>query len=467
MEIVLLIYSIMFIIIVGLLVLAPFLSRRSELFTFNNIFLVGSSIFIGLSGINAVYQGHYFPYSGDTYVRFFVSTSLFYATYVISYYKVVRPYRAGLRFGHSMPVWNPIGVALFFLCLLPLLLAPAVAPQIPGIGRVFTQLGFIVPGFVAAAALWAWLQRKTNLFILLAALAAIAVAILSLLAVGGGRRALYGAIFGIPVTYYWMSMRKWRPFSVILVVASMLFVGIIFDRAYDSVRWIGTSRSSQEIDGADERIRLISGKFNITNVTTVVRMGQTGVEYSLMSIHFYSGQNSLLSVSPLHSLYVLLTFPIPRMIWESKPRHLGLTLPFDARIFEDGTKTNAGPGIAGHLANDGGLLLALPYAILLAMGIRYLDGILHARGDDPLVLGFMAASCFHILGWSRGDISSFTIWPLFCFAFLLVVRRLVVVVGLARRPVHRLDTAMGLKSIRTENLNSYRNIYRRGSPPRR
>ena len=221
---------------------------------------------------------------------------------------------------------------------------------------------------------------------------------------------------------------------MLLLICIGVLVGISFDLAYNRVRWIGTSRSSQEISGVDDRLQLLTDSFTWRNFAGVVGIGQTGVEYSLMAIHFYSSSERFLPVAPLQSLYVLVTFPIPRALWPDKPEHLGLTLPFDARIFKSGTKTNAGPGIAGHLAQDGGMLLAIPYAILLALGLRYLDGILHARGNDPLVLGFMSASGFHIVGWSRGDISSFTIWPALCFVFLFIARQGVLLVGLADKP---------------------------------
>ncbi len=428
-------YSVLFIVVMIALVLLPYLRSRGELVTFNNLFYVGSAIFIGLSGINAVQVGHYFPYDGYTYARFFLSTTLFYISYHIAYRESRKAYISGMKWGSGMPVWTPSGLMWFFLCLLPLILLPAVAPNIPGLGRILVQLGFVVPGFIVAAALWVAIARKYNPVVVFLSISAILLCLIVLLSAGGGRRALYGAMFGLPIGFYWLVMRRWRRRNVLLFFLMILIVGIIFDQAYNRVRWIGTTRSSQEIDGADERLRLITDNLSIESLNRVARMGQTGVEYSLMSIHFYSGADSPLKIEPLHSLYILATFPIPRAFWPGKPRHLGLTLPFDARIFKDGTKTNAGPGIAGHVANDGGMLLAIPYGILLALALRYLDGIINSRKNDPLVLGFMASSGFHILGWSRGDISSFTIWPVLCFVFLLFMKWFVVAVGLARRPI--------------------------------
>ncbi len=435
MEFGLQVYSIVFIFIMAGVVLVPYFRGRSELFTFNNIFYVGSAIFVGLSGINAVIVGHYFQYDAETYLRFYLSTSLFYISYWFFYRKWNRAAGSGKGMGLQMPIWTPKGSILFCLSILPLLVLSVFVPNIPVIGRLADQIGFVVPGFIVASALWAWHRDKLNPFVISVSVVTAIVAISSLFSEGGGRRALYGAIFGVPITYYWLSMRFWRKSYVIMVMILVMFAGAAFDLAYNRVRWIGTTRSSQEIGGVDDRLRLLNENLSWKNFAGVSRMGQTGVEYSLMAIHFYSSSYRVFSVEPIHSIYVLLTFPIPRSIWRGKPEHLGLTLPFDARIFKDGTKTNAGPGIAGHLAQDGGMLLAVPYAMLFSLAIRFLDGLLIARGGDPLVLGFMSSSGFHILGWSRGDISSFTIWPILCFVFLWIVCKFSPLLGMARQPI--------------------------------
>ena len=110
---------------------------------------------------------------------------------------------------------------------------------------------------------------------------------------------------------------------------------------------------------------------------------------------------------------------MPRAIWPDKPRGLGYTLPKTAKA--RGTRATWGPGIVGHGFHEGGLHMLVFYAFLAAIALRYLDEMLVRQSTNPYLLAGFAAASGHIVGWTRGDIGTFTIQILTAFAvtFLL------------------------------------------------
>lgn len=96
-----------------------------------------------------------------------------------------------------------------------------------------------------------------------------------------------------------------------------------------------------------------------------------------------------------------------------------MTLPFDSGTIRRDVTTNIGPGIAGHVYHEGGLPMAVFYGFLMGFALRFIDSILITRLNDPVFLGFVAASAFHIIGWSRGSIFTFTFSPLLSYFMML------------------------------------------------
>lgn len=430
-------FSIIFIITMLGLVFVPYIARKSELLLCRNLFLLGSVVFVGLSGINSAYNGHYFYYDGSIFARFFAAIVVFYTSFLVFYSKL----RFAERIAHrSLKKWPiPNRSSLFILLILMLLAIPLLhaGVRIPGLSAIARLLGFIGPSFAVVFAFFIWKESKGNLVTWLILGLTATIVIFALLASGGGRRGLYAALFAVPFCVYWNYLRRAKPAVVTLLVFLSVVPAVILDAAYYHVRWEGRTRfSTIEVDSAIDRMELIFnrlGDLKLFSLKRIAEMGQTGVEYSLVSILVHTTEKEVFPIQPFHSVYTLLTAPVPREYWDDKPDHLGNTLPFDVGTIPRGTNTNIGPGIAGHCYHEGGLHMAVFYGFLVGFALRYLDTILLRRCLDPIFMGFVVASAFHIAGWSRGAIFSFTLSPLFAFAIMIVIYTVLRVTGLGVR----------------------------------
>lgn len=430
---ILLYFGILFIACMTGAVIIPYLNRKSELFSILNVFLLGSAIFVGLSCVNSYFIGPYLPYSSFDFIKFYAAIILFYITFFIVYHKAKIPHRLATLHATRRPVVSNNGLLILSIISLIIFTGQSLNIDIPGIGRLFMHLGVLAPGFSIVFSFFYIVRTRGSLLSWMLFLATFGIAVTVLFGLGGGRRSLYGAIFAIPLCMYWYWMRKMKPALVLLLLGFLCIPAAVFDIIYETVRWKGTSRSVVEVDGAEERIKMILDNADVVRdagISRIAHMAQTGVEYSLVSIHMHNRNKTIFPPQPLHSLYCLLTVPIPRAIWPDKPLHLGMTLAFDSRMIKDGTRTNVGPGIAGHVYHEGGLHIAIFYGALMGCVLSYIDKFLLLRKKDPIWIGFIAASAFHILGWPRGAIFVFTLSPIACFFMAMIFYQITKISGL-------------------------------------
>ncbi|HYO26090.1 MAG TPA: hypothetical protein VEQ85_14200, partial [Lacipirellulaceae bacterium] len=114
--------------------------------------------------------------------------------------------------------------------------------------------------------------------------------------------------------------------------------------------------------------------------------------------------------------------PIPRVLWEEKPRQIGLTLPYDSGILDQRTaRTNWGPGIVAHGIHDGGMAVLLLYAVLAGGLVRYVDELLLRHPGNPYLMGFLGGASVQIVGFTRGDIATMFPLALLCYVVLLAM----------------------------------------------
>jgi hypothetical protein len=110
---------------------------------------------------------------------------------------------------------------------------------------------------------------------------------------------------------------------------------------------------------------------------------------------------------PLHSLVYLVTLPIPRDYWPSKPEGLGFVAVQEASVSGVADFFSWGPGLVGHLTHDI-LLISVPlYALLIAWGLKYMDTRTAWSTRDPLTVVLFGSALGQVLGMPRGDIGLF------------------------------------------------------------
>lgn len=398
---------------------------REPVLLTKNLFLMGAFVFVGLSGVNSGLSIHYYDFTADTYIKYALAIILFFTVFAICYYKSSWAVRSAQK---TVSSWTRIRLGFSTILSLFFVLIVVLVRIFRGgvFGTLLQQLEDVIPAFALSTSFVAALDRRFSFVRVIQFIFVVSISVFIAFSEGGGRRALYGLVFTVPLVLYWIVMKNWR---LRYVLAVMFFVCVIFvqlDRLYYNVRWYKEKDVLTEIslvDVASYRLsELVSGESIAGGA--LYGIGQTATEYSLVSIHCYSGRSKFLETSPFHSLGVLLTLPIPRSVWPTKPQHLGLTLPFDSNVLPLTVQTNCGPGIVGHAYHEGSIFMVILYAAFSSILLRFVDELLKRRFMDPLLLGFVGASSFHMIGWSRGDISTFTYWPLLAYLMMIVLRRL-------------------------------------------
>ena len=214
-----------------------------------------------------------------------------------------------------------------------------------------------------------------------------------------------------------------------------LFAGVlalwpIGDSAFRAARWyghFGKSAKSGEV-GAAERWRVFKDSLFATGESfeqSALQIGQTTVENMLLTTYIFnegSAQFPTFKVKPLHSLYVILTLPIPRVAWENKPVPLGITLPYDSGVLtKEIARTNWGPGIVAHAVHDGGVAVLILYAVLIAAGLRFIDEVMVRHPGNPFLLAFLSAASVQIAAITRGDLATMIPLALLCLIYMAAI----------------------------------------------
>ena len=203
----------------------------------------------------------------------------------------------------------------------------------------------------------------------------------------------------------------------------------IGDSAFRAARWVGVKGEQKNLDvGASTRWQIFKDSlFNREESLgqSALQIGQSTAENSLLVAYIFHearGQFPEIELHPLHTLYVLVTLPIPRVFWDDKPVTLGVSLPYDAGILNQFTgRTNWGPGIAAHAIHDGGVPVAILYAVIIATCLRFIDELLVRHPGNPFLLGYLSSASVQITGLVRGDLSAMAPFAILSFCFMLLI----------------------------------------------
>src|SRR5690606_6617347 len=107
------------------------------------------------------------------------------------------------------------------------------------------------------------------------------------------------------------------------------------------------------------------------------RVVQEVGHYSMLTDRLIS--NGELAPAPFNTFKFLASYPIPRQIWNNKPKPLGNTIARDVI----GRRTSFGVGVAGHAAYEGGVIVAALLAYLAVLGVKLIDEPLKRQPTNP------------------------------------------------------------------------------------
>ena len=412
-------------------VLVPYLRGKRDLFTFWNLFLFGSAIFVGLSGLNSVTKGHRFHYSTSVFTHLYLGLAAFYIPLFLAYRSLKMPKRLASRWLTAWPKFNSSTLYTLTIFSLIMTLGQLAISFVPGLAQIGVRIGAVAPIFALTFALANWYQNRTDPMRVLMLVVVLGLGFVSAFSYGGGRRLLYGTMGVVPLCLYWWKLRSMKPWKVLMLFAALSVPFLAFDQAYrmvrfHGVRW-GTRAKLSRSEGAKQRFSMLKDAWTSVQKVEFARIGQDPIEGSLIAINAHvvePGSNAWAKVKPLYSFFVGITMPIPRVLWPEKPRNIGLTLPVDCGVLQKGTKQNWGVGVVGIGYRDGGLPALALYGVLVAFVLRFLDEVLVRNPGNPMLLGFFATSSGHIILWPRGVISQLTMWVLATFLVMLLLRTL-------------------------------------------
>jgi hypothetical protein len=407
----------------------PYIRGQADLMTARNFFLLGALFYVGFSGVKASQEGHFYEYSRKVYLMYYAYIIVFFVVFSLSYRKIQWPRRAAAKRFLTWPQQDGLGVWFPMTLTLVAMAGQIVLFQVPGVRPLLLRVGLIAPAFALTFALAIWNRGKLNpLSMALVAVVFFAGCYLAFSG-GGGRRFLYSLGVAGPVCFYWWNLRYRRPIVMLSIVAVVLAVWPIADSAYRVARWYGHSAKTKDDDvGAGARWQIFKDSLFSTGESfsqSALQIGQTTVENMLLTTYIFNEGSSIFPdfhVKPLHSLYVLMTMPIPRVLWEDKPVALGISLPYDSRVLSKTTsRTNWGPGIVAHAVHDGGILAIVFYAVVIGMVLRFLDELLVRHPNNIFLIGFLCSASVQIAALVRGDLALMSGLALLCFLYMVAL----------------------------------------------
>jgi hypothetical protein len=408
-------FGIAVIVLCGLLILVPYLRRKSDAITAWNIFIFGSSIFIGIGCLEVAWGNFHWPElqwwqpSKSEVNKFIMGATLFYVVAIVTYYYLPWVQSLGRK---SFNKWPPKSVGMLLLsisvCLL-LSFTVFVVGKAFFFGALFQNISHKGAVFAAAFSFCFWFRDKRNPVLIAIFLGVFAYAGLFSMITFAGRRLLLSVAAAPLVCIYWLHWRNLSPKTNLIRLTLAAFLGLSVTAFY------GTIRHYRSISGEmDPTMARLIESVKSTNTTRAVEqvtgnwlhfLSQYCVHYSLLTMQLVD--EKAVPVEPLNSIAYVATYPIPRGIFPRKPSPLGgprlvneiLRMPYP---------TNWGLGIVGNGYQEGGMLVIALYTFLAAAACRVFDDALRRQPDNVFLLGMLCASMPHIMAWTRGEVCIMT-----------------------------------------------------------
>lgn len=407
------------VVVFGLTIAVPYLTRRSDLFTVWNLFLLGSMNFIGYAAIqtaDGVYA--YGLFEDADYGRYLVGAVVLYVTLYVTYYRFRLPGKLAGRTLRSWPGGQGTSLVVIQCICFAMLFFSVFFPNIQFVGQILIIVGPAAGVIAVALGFARWWQNKASIWMLVLIAFLLVVAMFAAIHGQAGRRSLLSVLIVVPLVLYWIHLRYKPLVYTIVPLAIGVLVAMSVIAAYSSIRsryhsqvvnTEGRTSTSMAIESLKMLPRAIMQLQGITDF-----LGGDSVDASLVAIDRYT---KVAEPEPFFTFMYVLEHPIPRAIYPDKREALGLTLPRDTGVWERTGYVNWGPGIVGHGFHEGGrlfggmgpMLFLVLYGVVFGSAMRYFDELLIRQPDNPYILGIFAAASGQIIAFSRGDIALFSV----------------------------------------------------------
>jgi hypothetical protein len=422
-------YGIFVLAVVAGLAFVPYLRGKAELVSAWNLLLAGIGIFVGIGAIEAATHPmrfkavQWFEPTQSEVLWWAVATTIFLISVVASHrYDPVSRKLAQ----HCFNKWPPIttGVMLFvvFLCFfLALASRTTIFWTVPVFGPVVKNISHKAMIFCVVFAFLLWYRNRINLlWLALFIVIFLSICFVAML-VSGGRRLVLSVFLGPVLVFYFYQARNWRPIKCMSAITVGMVCVFCISLIYSSVRHFDR-RGENTVENKDRSaasalnaLRNIQGTgwFERFANDMLWSLSQHVVHYGMLADHYV--RNGDLEAQPLNTFKFMAVYPIPRQLWQNKPRSLGHIITHQMI----GRETTWGTGVAGHSAYEGGLIVAALFGYFAAFGARFFDDPMMRQPTNPFLIAMLSAAAMHIIAWPRGDLAVMTFEVAECFFFTI------------------------------------------------
>ncbi|MDX9911782.1 MAG: hypothetical protein RBS39_08130 [Phycisphaerales bacterium] len=417
----------------AVVMLVQALTRRVDLLSLRNFFLLGFLIFqvsSALIAFNTRVFGDFRIAEPEHAARIYcVVATVFMILFLAFYQSGIIAKRVALRLpvGTSVPQTSAL-LTLAVLFLLSGLLGRFVLTYVPVVGPLAFIAGSAFTAAAATIAAWCWSKQWWNPVLALFGGGIIAVAFASSLIGSFGRRDIAAVLLGV----IWGSYHGWwkylPPMTTIFRLGVVGAAGAIFLAAFSTIR-------SQELREARSLHRVVSALANADVSTGLIDLatGQLAAPNSMWIIdtHPLSFERD-----PLHQLKYTTLMIVPRQFFPEsfpKPDALGRIAVDRGNLKGRPSGFSIGPGLVGHLWYDV-VWISLPlYAFLLAIFVRTLDELPRIHGGNAFAIVPVGVALGQIIGLSRGELGLFlfraTLSTILTWIAMLLLARLIARMG--------------------------------------
>lgn len=389
-------------IVIPIIILKQGLSRKVELLSTRNLYLLSFCVYQLFSPALALKTDNFWFFQIDTPAKtgkmFLGMASLYLVVFFISYHKIkLTPWLARKFTGPPCEVNDRLLIAL--ACSLVALAIPLRFMPIGLIAKPSIQIAIAFMGIACAISGWVWSKHRGSISTNVIVGAIVAVSIVLSISSTYGRRPLIGVVLGfIWGAYYrrtwWISPARMVRFMIPLAVAAAVAVSA-FTAIRGAARGGTTAQTLQHMQNAN----ILAGAADILG-------GQSTGSASLWAIENWP---SRLETHTLHSAKYMVCWYIPRFMWPEKPTPLGNDIATLAKI--EGMNRNAvtiPPGVIGYARAEGGMFALLIYALFFGQFMRFFDELVRLNPTNVYII-LPAGCCIgQVMGMARGCIALFS-----------------------------------------------------------
>lgn len=376
------------------------------------IFLCGFALFQGVSPIVSItsgdFQGYRIRDPEATFITFVLYSTLFLLCFLISYFlwqglPVPRKKSITTSWFQPLSYQQMVGTAVG-LCAVSVLLRELESIQLVGDLAEFAAISSAsVSGAVIAFVVGRQPRRAVSVAIF-GALLAINIYTAGIGSFGRrpflaiGLSVLWGLIWGGKQSRTKIQEVKTNRLAWFAALVSLAGLAAFSATREHSI--IARQRSAHEVLAA-------MGQADVWEGIGMLLRGQDAGAASMWVIENYPENRSY---RYFEAAAYAVVYPVPRTIWKGKPWPLSNRLHYEAgfRRLMDGTSTR-GPGIIGHGAAEGGVIVLGLYGFLLGMLFNMGDRLVMLAQHAPMRLLGLSGGFAHLMAVPRGDTGS-AIW---------------------------------------------------------